>query len=170
MLHYKNSRGFILLTVLIFLQILSLSSLYSLMHITSVTKKNTQQWQSQNTQWRAYQIIKKLEMRVAASSQISIIPVMAAVDISHQSLSWWELNTCSDNLGEIRYYYAVELLGSDMCGRINNQFAATYMRITLNIPNQSLLQSTIAVSGAETPACQGKPHLVYLGRQMVRVL
>jgi hypothetical protein len=163
------ARGFIFVTVLIILQMLSLNSLYVLMHAATIMKKNTHRWQSQQTEWFAYKLMNQLEANIEASSQVCDIPVMSAVDFSSQALSWWEANTCSDNRNEIRYYYAVEPLGEDACGVINHH-VASYKRITLNIPNQYLLQSTVAVPVISTAACQDHPHIVRAGRQMIRIL
>lgn len=182
MFHYRNSfersAGFIFIAVLIFLQLVSLTSLFGIMQTSVMMKKNIHQWDNIFYNRFSDTVLKKIEERQVAGISECLIPIMPAYVLLHQTHSWWETHTCSDNLDEIRYHYAVELLGTDDCSVIhhasNQPMAATFERITVYVKPKGMhakyvIQSTIAVSSDVVSLCQSGPHEVNVGRQMWRM-
>lgn len=183
MLHYLNNnfercRGFAFIVVLFFLQLVSLTSLFGLSQISVTMKKNLHEWDSEFYASIVDKMLQEVEARQISGANECSIPTIPGYELLHQPLSWWEANTCSDNMNEIRYYYAVELLGKDTCsviGQMSSQrMAASYERITVyaqptGMHGKYLIQSTIAIPSGEAPLCQGKPHKVSIGRQMSRI-
>lgn len=181
MMAYQRSNGFVLFTVLIFMQLFSLMSIYGLTTAAIALKINQHRWLRDQYSSAANQILHDLENNLLRDESICMIPVLSAAWIAKQSLVWWQQHACSGNFGEMRYYYAVEWLGKNDCGVIskidNNQWlTANYYRITLFLlPNRFpgsklILQSTIAKPSANIPSCPGKTYSVIIGRQMRREL
>lgn len=175
----KLSNGFVLVTVLVFLQVFSLMSLYSLMYASATMKGNDHLWYGYIYRVKSNKILHRLESSAMTDMQACIIPVTPATVLALNPTAWWQLNTCSDNVDGIRYYYAVESLGGDPCGIMgksnNNQLlTAEYYRITLcALPDKLkgakfLLQSIIALPAVNAARCQRNLHLVKPGRQFWR--
>jgi len=172
-------QGFIFNTVLVFLSLFSLTSLYTFMHISESMKRHERFWVNYHYRIRANQILKKIEQEQLQGRERCIIPNFHVTELSAQSLSWWELNTCSANVNEFRYYYAVELLGEDVCGiikkNVHQLFTAKYERVTLYaIPDKVanakyMIQSTVAIPNHKIDSpCNNAYHPVYEGRQSWR--
>lgn len=174
-----SSSGFVLVTVLLFLQVFSLISLYGLMYASTTMKRNDHLWYGYNDRLKSNQFLQKLESGVVLDPAACNIPVTPSPVLARKPISWWQLHTCSANADGIRYYYAVESLGDDPCGvtekgNRNQWLIANYYRITLfMLPDKLkgakyLLQSTIALSGVQALACEGNLHRVKPGRQTWR--
>jgi hypothetical protein len=177
----KYSSGFIFVTVLIFLNLFSLLSIYSFMQLSEALKKNDHFFQNKRDSIEIYKILKLIETQRVQGIGGCIIPITPAMELAMKPISWWQLNTCSDNVSGIRYYYAVELLGNANCAFIkkviNNQLISVkYERITLYALADKItgakyrIQSTIAIPNDEISSCNTKPRWVHEGRQMWREL
>lgn len=178
----RYSSGFIFVTVLIFLNVFSLLSIYGLMQLSESLKKNARFMEYNRYYLECDKILKRLEAQRAQGIDGCTIPIMPATELSKQPISWWQLNTCSDNVSGIRYYYAVELLGDDACAwikkAINNPLVTVrYERITLYALVDKIagakyrIQSTIVIPNhSMVSSCNTKPHWVHEGRQMWREL
>lgn len=172
----NNKSGFVLFIVLIFLQIFSLISLYSLTMIESTMKSGNHLWQGYIFRQKSESFLHKLENSVLQNKKC-IIPVTAAIVLKNKTMQWWQLNTCHDNVNEIQYYFVVEALGEDDCSIMDLQkTTAQYYRITLSAKSRQfdgsryILQSTIAEPSSNIANCDIKPHLVKQGRQSWREL
>jgi hypothetical protein len=169
----KTQQGYILLTVLIFMQICSLASLASLLHTANVFKLNNHIWQSYILQYRAHSILQKLEKEIELKPNCRI-PITSSFTLTKQSLEWWKTHACVDHIQGLLYYYVIEALDIDECGLINSMNTvrvAAYYRITLFTLSDKLrylLQSTVALPLKPVQACQKKWHHVESGRQMWR--
>jgi hypothetical protein len=173
----KSKSGFILFIVLVFLQIFSLISLYSLTMIESTMKSGNHLWQGYIFRQKSESYLHKLETYILQKNNC-IIPITPAVVLKNKSSQWWQLNTCHENVNEIQYYFVVEVLGEDDCAIIESSqnINAQYYRITLNAKSSQLsnshyiLQSTIALPSSNIANCDIKPHLIKQGRQSFREL
>lgn len=177
----KRLSGFVLITVLIFIQILSLTSLYGFMLAKANMRSNDHLWQGYQYRLQGHKFLQQREAKIGQERVRCAINIVPAPILAQQSIEWWQLNTCSANVAGISYYYAVEFLGDDPCGVIgtndNKQLLiASYYRISLYlVPDKLkgakyLLQSTVALPVLQTIICQNKLHAVKSGRQMWREL
>jgi len=176
----KKSAGFVLMTVLIFMQLFSLISLYSVTTASVIMKSNDHLWQGMKLRQNSQAILQRLSSHVMANNNICFIPLTPASDLAKKTLTWWQLMGCRDNVNGIRYYYVMESLGEDPCAimqnnSINQPVIAHYYRITLCIIPESkpycyLLQGTTALPRAATLTCQQKSHTVTKGLQSRREL
>ncbi|RDI48812.1 hypothetical protein [Aquicella lusitana] len=171
------TKGFVLLTVLFFLQLLAFMSLQSLMNISLTTRINGDAWLHELNLRTAGKILREVESNFLQREHCSI-PVTPAEELAKNPLSWWMAHSCSGNLAGIQYHYVVEFLGEAICTLIrknenNHLVMAEYYRITLLYwPERDreaaiLLQSTWVRAGREASPCQPY-HLVLSGRQMWR--
>jgi hypothetical protein len=177
--HYRDypaQSGAGLLTVLVFLEIFTLLSLYSL---------RASLWNSQTTQeyWQNNQLYAASEKFLAdtehefSQSDFSchISPVPAAV-LPLQPLSWWQSQACAGKINFFQYYFVIEDLGVDACALLLPDQNAHYYRITLLTtmtvrPGEKiLLQSTIITPRRRLRVCAETPHDVRAGRQSSRLL
>jgi len=174
-----NSQGFVFLTVLVFLQLLSFLGLSALMSTTLLTRSYTHDWQHTETRMRADQLMKQIEDNINTVSTFCIISTIAPVELAQKTLSWWRTHACDGNFYQIRYYYVVEALGIDPCGWMsqandNHKLVAQFYRLTLFVlPSNKgdaimRLQSTIATMMDAMETCYGYSHPVMRGRQMWR--
>jgi len=176
----KNaSSGFVLITVLVFIQIFSIISLYSLIYAFDSLKRNNHQWTGDINRLTSHMLLQQLETRIATDQTACVIAVTPAPQLAQKPISWWQQHACSDNVRGIRYYYAIEFLGDDPCGvikenAINQSLIAKFYRITLYLLPDKLkgakyiIQSSIVLPGVQTSVCEGKLHTIYPGRQMWR--
>src|SRR5579871_5487006 len=113
-------RGFILLIVLVFLQIFALMGLYALTQASLSMKRNNTLWERLVNLRLADKILKEIETNDVVESNNCNIPMTPSSELAVKPEWWWQFNTCRDNLRDIRYYYAVESMGSDACATILN--------------------------------------------------
>ncbi len=175
-----TQRGYIFFIVIVFLQIFSLVSLYSLEEIRNNIKSSAHYWQGYQYRLLVKNELQQLEMRIIQSASC-VISHVSAIDLKKRSLTWWQANTCHDIVNGIRYYYAVEALDEDECAiaeTSGNQSSliAQYFRISLlALPHKLkgagyLLQSTVVKPVVSAKVCSGQTHHVTAGRQMWREL
>lgn len=165
----NRNAGYILLTVLVFLQICSMASLAGLLHTAKVLRQNNHLWQNQLLSLQAHTILQHLENQIESKLHC-MINTTPAVKLANHTVEWWKANACSDEAAEFHYYYVIETLGVDPCAIIDSRIAA-YYRITLFILSDKLrylLQSTIALPAKAIHSCEKNSHHVAQGRQMWR--
>lgn len=168
-----------LLAVLIFMQLFSMLSLFSLMSASMAIKSQQQLLARSEVVWKVEALLKQIERYVLMGGHSCRIKVMPTAQLIVKPLSWWQQFSCSGNLAAFRYYYAIEYVGNDVCARIESMYHAAsipeYYRITLiallDKPKDAkvTMQSTIAKATHRVSSCQGKIHIVNAGRQMHRV-
>jgi hypothetical protein len=167
----SKRAGFILMTMLIFLQIFSLISLYGLTRAHVAMKKNNYFWKMSLQKLKAKMMLKQLEKR---DLSLCMIPTTSVTTLTQKSRKWWERNACSEAGNGIYYYYAVESLAIDACGIMEKAQIAHYYRITLFVLFDKLglfkyfIQSTIARPENKITDCHDQPHFIQNGRQMWR--
>jgi Tfp pilus assembly protein PilX len=170
-----SQKGFILITVLLFLQIFILLGLYALLTSIVAKKISTSHWQQQVTTTVAESILHDIELKLSTDNMLCLIPVTSRdVMLSLPPVS----ATCSGNIKQFKYSYIVELLGQDPCAETadaNPQpIIVDYFRISLLVIMQDghskiALQSVITkLNHYQQSYCPSGHHRIDLGRQMWR--
>ncbi len=177
----RQSSGFVLFTVLIFLQLFVLLSFYSLQQIALTFKMHDVQWTRAQEMHVANRVLRKLEQQLLNNELNCQRPYMASTTLSQQPLSWWQQMTCQGNESGMIYYYFVEFIAHDACAMMSevNQpqlLIAAYYRITLRMVSAKrqqsnlILQSTVSKPVVTSSSCNATMHHVSAGRQMWREL
>lgn len=167
-------KGFILLIMLVFLQVVTLLGLATLSILEMTLKAcyvSRLQAQRMHT---AKAILRHAEQAVPGCQ----IPVIAPNHLAKKSLLWWRQHACAGHLGKMQYYYLVESLGIDSCAMIKykQNHRADYYRLTvfpveIHIDSTPLLLQSVVVKAAVVfNICHSKLHVVTLGRQMWRAI
>lgn len=172
----NSTKGFILFVVLIFLQLFSLLSLWGMMDIAQVAKKNYHQWQGDHYLLIAYHLMSQLAQ--TTNIPLCMIPLSSIIHLEKQSHTWWKQHACRNIFNDVPYFYVVESLGQDECSvaknASNQPVVVTYYRLTLLIMpirfkhSKIMLQSTITNLTDQISTCQKEKHWVKLGIQMCR--
>jgi len=173
------SYGYVLISVLVFIQVFSIISMFALVYVFDSIKRNNHQWIGYVYRLKGHEILRQLETKIESDQAICLLPTIPAPLLAHKPISWWKLHTCSDNVSQIRYYYAIEFLGNDPCGEMgknvmNQPLMARFYRITLYLPPDTLqgakyiIQSSVALPAVQTSVCKGKLHTINPGRQAWR--
>jgi hypothetical protein len=181
LIHKVKAAGFILFSVLLFLQIFTLSGLYGVMLASSLSRRGYYQWHTQVTHYQAQQVMQQIEIYLQSHVPLCIISPISASLLASYKNEWWKEFSCHGNFAVTQYYYVVEILGKDPCSSIYKQEAlqsliAEYYRISLlflpdaNTFAKNLLQSVIVKANDEPLICAGERHFTALGRQMQREL
>ncbi len=170
----QSERGFVFISILIFLQIFSLLSMYELLAAANMMKRIGEQEQHEKYVLTADQCLKELEAGMPHSIPACIIQTIPSAELARKPLTWWQQHTCHANSHQIQYYYAIEALGRDDCGMVDDSSVANYYRNTIYLLANKLkhahivLQSTIVLADHANSSCQRIAHHVKLGRQMSR--
>lgn len=173
----RNLQGMALITVLIFLQILTLLGLYAIRMAWLEIKQSHNAWYKHSIRNAADTILNEIENKTINVLPDCTIGPTTTAELLARPLSWWQTQTCTGNFKTFRYYYVVEVLGGDACAIIQinpNKITTNYFRITLLCladRSKLILQSTLALPNSdETLICDGIQHQVSRGRQMWREL
>ncbi|HSW68886.1 MAG TPA: hypothetical protein VLI69_01840 [Gammaproteobacteria bacterium] len=177
MLHYHDQRGFVILVVLIFMQILILLNWYAMENIFLMKKFVKNSIQHDELYDQGKYILSELESDIVLNLPGCMVPFTESGELTERSLEEWEFsNACSGNYQGSKYFYVVESMGVDYCALVENVKAAEYFRITLFLlsrqDNKVFLQSTIIRPNENvmTQPCKGVSHFVEAGRQSMREL
>ena len=179
--HHKKKRahrGFVLFTVLIFLQLFSLLGVLSLMSAILELKSTYHAWRQDKERWKSLQIMNGIE-----SDMLNHLPPCEIAPLSTEKIvdmpnAWWQAHACS---GGKHVAYVIENLGLDPCSVMmrkdsNTSQAVIFYRLTLRnaaLKEKSakiILQSTIAIPSSARATCAEVLHPVRAGRQMRRQL
>jgi hypothetical protein len=169
-----KNKGFFLITILIYLMIFSLISLYHLTAISAMMKSNNHLLEAATDHYRNLQILKKLESNFINNISTCSIPITPAATLANKPDSFWLTHACHDYVDRRHAYYTIEALGENACALIEHtSFIASYYRLTLFLKDdlngvRYLIQSTIVRSVAPTIACQQNTHIVKPGPQARR--
>ncbi len=167
-----KTRGFVLVTVLIFLFIFTLFALSAVesnqIDIKLVANEKTHQQLSENAEAG----LKLAESSLDDNCKACLAKTLTRNALLNMSDPWWQLNgqQLVDNTRII-----IENLGLDPCARINKKTASNYYRITAKASDNEqyqtvLLQSTIALPHKTTQVCDGTIRKIQAGRQSWRWL
>lgn len=169
----KRKKGVILLTVLLFISLFSLMSLYTLNMAALSHKNNRYDWEKMSMLIKAERLMSKIEIQ--SLSQCRLEPKITA---SNKPFSWWKKWGCVDKSADLECYHLVQALGPDHCAYIkpidNQMMIAEYYRITLlcwtgDIQDlKLLLQSTVIKAGKSSRVCSSISRRVSVGRQTLR--
>lgn len=167
-----NHQGFALVTVLLFLQILTLLGLYALQQ-SRLTFKMTDNYFQHQLLVNAAESALKIAENSAPVCQKSI---MNREELLSQPFSFWQSLPCKGMINGFSYYYITEALGSDACIAILSQAGiANYFRVTVLTTSSHqtikvLLQTILVKPVYSSEICHGPHHSVSLGRQTWRML
>lgn len=173
-----KSRGYVLLSVLIFMIIFSLVGIHALNASLNSLKNNEHLWQRTSAWYYAHQALTSIEKQLLTYQPTCMLPWISATEVARKPIDWWQ-HRCSGNLAGIRYYYCLELLAKEPCmkGRSNDQllYNAEFYRITLiAVPNlkgaKIVLQSIMVKAQQQSSICTEKPRILHVGRQLWRAL
>jgi len=173
MLRYERDKlkGFVLLTVLLFMQILALLALHVLEQALLANKMSQAHYQHYLLFSEAEAVLKIAEAHAPACE----IAITNSQQLIKFPLVFWRSLSCSGIFSNFQYYYVTESLGEDPCADLSYQnMTANYFRVTLlailNNNAKILLQSVIVKPTIVTKICHGNHHLVIAGRQTWRIL
>ncbi len=164
MLRYVKQQGVVLITVLLFFQLITMIGLY-LLQTTFLSQKTN------NTYWQHYALFLAAnnQLRIIESSDLiesCHIKPITRVDLLTRPFNWWETHACIGKMDDVTYYYVVEPLNVNSC--------ISHDRITLlayskNKVFREILQSVIVKLDNAKRDC-AEDSDVNLGRQSWRRL
>ncbi len=169
-----NVKGFALISVLIFLEIFAVITMFCLHSASWELKLSEARFEKNNMSQAARTILQNAEL--LTENPACQIPMTSAYRLSQQPLTWWEMHSCAGNFNLFQYYYVVESLADDPCAVLNTGRTAHYSRITLltllkaDHKIKMLLQSSVITAGSVMPHCETTVHAVKLGRQSSRAI
>lgn len=165
--------GFALITLLIFLQVFALLSLFGMQMTRIQTKESQSVWHRHSAQMASEHGLRTAEAKLQTNLPWCIIPIQSTAELKKRPLDWWQSSTCTGNFQSLQYYYVVEMLGEDPCAFLKkSQFIANYFRVTLFSKRDNVeifLQSTVVTpKERRSQICDKENHSVTVGRQMLR--
>lgn len=172
----KKLSGMILLSTLIFLQIITLLTL-CVMQIAFKEARSAHAISIRHTLLKNTEnALIYLEGTLPGLTECHISPASSAI-LAARPLEWWQsLTACKGQLDDTEYYYVIESLGADNCAVLQtypNYLVAHYHRITVLArlyQSQIMLQTTAATASrlAEGQTCHGEIRMIQQGRKMWR--
>lgn len=170
-----NQKGFVLITVLLFLQCFALLSLYGLTNVKLMLKATFDDQKQFAYKQAGKQFLAALS-RQTLSTATCRIPIAEPTWLASANQNWWQTKACRANYQEIQYYYVVETLGTYPCVLIampQGMQAAKFERITLLTTSSAwtplvVMQATIASPDERTATCSQATRTIKQGSQMFR--
>ena len=141
-----RKNGFVMLSVLVFMQIFTLLGLMAYLSVCLSLKSNAQAWKNLKQKWQATRLLQQIEV-----TNLGSFCMIVKTPISHlasMSDSWWQQHGCKS--GEA--YYVIEAL-DDVSN--NQPVIASYYRITLrllsadNILMQRVVRKVLSIRKVE---------------------
>ncbi|MDR3478797.1 MAG: hypothetical protein P4M14_12300 [Gammaproteobacteria bacterium] len=179
----NSCRGFVLITVLLFLQIFAILSLYALQTNLLQNKIAGQFWHKHLEQVSAEALLLSLEKNKQLDASACVVPSMSVITFTTQTIDWWQSVSCTGNFNLFQYYYVIERLGADACSYIEQaneggsiRVKANFVRLTLLLVNQQnlnekvMLQTVLVLASLNDEICETTPYRVTPGRQSWREL
>src|SRR3990167_4674200 len=170
-------RGFVLLTMLVYLQIFSLLAVQAMASMVFHQKMLHRRLVADNGRLSVLSVLARIDSTHEPSCTVTVKP---PAYLSTRGINWWRRHACLISAEEFDYFYVRESLGTDDCGVITNQsnqdVMPIYYRNTLlqvskvTQPQRLLVQDTIVLPGSTPPSCSGNLKQVKPGRQMLRWL
>ncbi len=169
----KRKRGYVLLTVLLFIQIYALLTLSVLEQIILEQHLLSEQKNRRHLLEAAERRLSQLLQGYSEETSFCALSPLAPEQLSQQPLAWWLSSACTEKNGSWRYYYIVENLGMDPCAQIRGhpQGQAAYYRLSLLTDREEdenqkvLLQATLITESSHSEHCDHLRHWVDLGPQ-----
>lgn len=167
----QASDGFILLTVLIFVQLFSLIAMESIAWLIEDKRSIKLLARQRNLQLKTLSLISQMNSPVTAACSGGHY---AAGSLPRKPLSWWQDHACRGVTNGGEYYYFQEPLELNVCNAENK--SVRYDRNTLlYLPGKDfysamLYQSMITSINDTNIPCQGEPKMIPLGLQHLRQL
>lgn len=174
----KKQNGFVLFTVLIYMQIISQVIIHGLLSLALLTRETKTEWQRIENIVYAKRILLNLENKIGHQKTCHYAIFSDALQ-AMQSESWWKRYGCSGNFTGISYYYVTEQLKEVDCVMTRPSSSTLhkvrYYRITLFMPfiksyqGRILLQSVVAIPYQTISNCSSI-YAITVGHQAWREL
>lgn len=166
----QKNQGVVLVTVLVFFQLIVMLGLYMLQTSFLSKKMSMVYWQHYHLFEVADERLQIMELNNLTES--CHIGVMNRMELLAKSFNWWQDHACIGKKGDIDYYYVIELLSRDKCMKLQ---PIKYLRITLlayskNKVYKEMLQSVVIKLDNVKRDCAEDYADVHLGRQSWRRL
>lgn len=166
---YFKCHGFVLCVVLIFLQLVSMLSLYQLMRASYAIKLSNKQLHHSLFLWQARSTL----MQFAKENITCETHPLSDLSLQVHSVDWWRIHACYFKSNHIEYFILQEQLGDDICAKVSPKQSASYRRedlLAIQNTEKVILQATIVKASAVPLSCATEPHVVHIGLQMLREL
>lgn len=170
----RQSDGFILLLVLLFMQIFSMLGLMELGNLAVSIKSQSMFLKRNALEQKAILFYKSVQHYDWSIASCFVQP-FSIETLRQASFNWWQENGCSYDPNS---FFIIEKSQADPCSYLskstnNHAFTVQYYRVTLALFSENhfaiLQQSTYAEPAPTVSICQDDTkHIVSLGRQMVR--
>jgi hypothetical protein len=163
----KQQRGFVLMTVLLFIQIGALWGISAWEQILLEQKLQADQKARHALLEEAEKRLYRLQGAILDLKQVCLIPAQPGAELGLRSLAWWKSQGCAESNHSWQSYAVVEKLDEDPCALP----ASTYYRLTLLLMTAEdegqkvLLQITLPLVDANLEHCDDRRHSVDLGPQ-----
>jgi hypothetical protein len=164
--------GFALISLLIFLEIFAVITLFCLHSASWEIKLAQARFEKNKMSQAAHTILQNVEFLTETAA--CRVPITSAYQLSLQPSSWWEKHSCAGNFNLFQYYYVIERLQLDPCALLHTGRLAQYSRITLLTVLKAdhrvkmILQSSVITAGGVSAHCETGLHNVNSGRQSLR--
>lgn len=121
----RDSGGFVLLILLVFMQIFFLLGIMAFMSAEMTLRSMVGAWKKQLEVLVANHVLQDIKLQ----GQACVYSVLPAARLALKPTSWWLHNGCSISKDGVNYYYVIENLGTN---NLNNQsIEKKYYRVTL---------------------------------------
>jgi hypothetical protein len=168
-----QQQGFILITTLLFVFIITLLILSSLQNRSLHNKLTTYQEQSMQLFQTAIRALKKVEHELITDD---LTVQDFNIDIAHASDAWWQQHANQINADDLNAWYYIDELSTNPCIKIQNEkiVGVIFYRLTVKIignqNDQLLLQAVYAKAKQLPEECSKTIITIQPGQQSWHVL
>lgn len=169
----QQTKGFVLLIVLVYLQLLAMLNMANIRQLTMLKKQVHLQEQQSDLRANARQIMHLLSGPV---NDTCVMPAKPVQFMQTQSVLWWQSHACVGMYNNSRYYFFYSDLGGDDCAQItenNGQVKrAHYYKVSLlYLAGKSVLaQQTLVLPVDPSGQCHDQLRSVMAGAGVLRWL
>jgi len=168
-------HGFVLLSVLIFLQIMTAFAIGALLMNKRHIKLLAEEIQQKKDMNQAKSKLIQIEKKLFSDGAKCLIKPVSTISLMTASPDWWELHGCREDNENLSLFYIVEHEGEDPCAILdknndNQYLVGNYYRITLlalskDRPARMMLQSVAVLPVKASVSCDQKVRKIQAGRQ-----
>lgn len=168
---YYFMKGFTLIMILIFMQILGMLGLLALQFVVNAKKMNRMLWNHVTLWEHTLETLREIEHRFYITSPSCIIPVTSSAELLLKPLSFWQSEAaCHGENFKRPFMFVYESLEKEACAKVPKNHLVHYIRITLvmfenDFTAREMLQSTIIKLDNVSRACPRMHQVVSLGEE-----
>lgn len=160
----NNKRGFILLTMLMFIQIYFLLGLTAIEKVLHSEKLNGHKNSRRIAKNEGLLLMRQLEATFNDQLPACFLSSLSLENVRRYEPDSWAAYACSGNIKDFHYDYMIEKLGSDHCALIENHEGrvAVYYRLILRLKpvkhkeSDTLLQGIYVKAEKSNESCSDK--------------